>query len=36
MEFLLWLSGLGAPHSLQEDAGSIPGPALWVKDTGLP
>ena len=34
-EFSLWLSGLRTQHSLREDACSIPGLPLWVKDLAL-
>ena len=35
-EFLLWLSGLRALHSVGEDTGSIPGLEQCVKDLMLP
>ena len=36
VEFPLWLSGLGAQHSVSEDAGSIPGLSPWVKNPAWP
>ena len=35
MEFPLWLSRLGAQHSVREDAGWIPGLAQYIKDLAL-
>ena len=35
MEFLLWLSGLRAQHSVHEDEGLIPGLIWWIKDPAL-
>ena len=35
LEFLMWLSGLSTQRSLQEDAGSVPGLAQWVKDLAV-
>ena len=34
-EFPLWLNGLRTRSCLCEDAGSTPGLAQWVKDSGL-
>ena len=31
VEFLLWLSGLRAWHSVRKDAGLIPALTQWVK-----
>ena len=36
LEFPLWLSGLRTQHSVCEDAGSIHGLTLWVKDLAEP
>ena len=35
LEFLLWLSGLRARHSVGEEAGLIPGPDQWIEDRAL-
>ena len=36
VEFLLWLSGLRARHSVCEDVGLIPDLRQWGKDPTLP